>query len=109
MPLGILTREVPLSKLLKNWLVVYFANFLGALLLAFFVYKSGLARNLISVNILNIAVTKVNLPFVEALFRGILCNWLLVLAIWMGFSAKDVINKFICCLMPISVFVAMGF
>lgn len=109
MPLGILTREVPLSKLLKNWLVVYFANFLGALLLAFFVYKSGLARNLISVNILNIAVTKVNLPFVEALFRGILCNWLLVLAIWMGFSAKDVINKFICCLMPISAFVAMGF
>lgn len=109
MPIGVLTRDVSSFKLLKNWVVVYFANFLGSLTLAFFLLKSGLAVNNTAANILNIAAIKVNIPFTEALFRGILCNWLLVLAIWMGFTAKDVINKFICCLMPISAFVAMGF
>ncbi len=109
MPIGVLSGSVSFGKLLKNWVVVYCANFIGSILLAWIVYKSGLATNTSGVNALNIAIAKANIPFSQALFRGILCNWLLIIAVWMALSAKDVINKFICILMPISAFVAMGF
>lgn len=43
------------------------------------------------------------------IFRGILCNWLVVLAVWLSYSAMDHNSKYICCLIPTAAFVTMGF
>lgn len=109
MPIGVLSGCVPFSKVLKNWVVVYFANLLGSIVLAWIIYNSGLATGATGANALKIAVAKVNIPFGAMIFRGILCNWLVVMAVWMSFSALDVMSKYICCLIPISAFVTMGF
>jgi len=54
-------------------------------------------------------VAKVSLPFGEALFRGIGCNWLVCLAVWMALSAKDIAGKVLAIFFPIMAFVALGY
>lgn len=109
MPIGVLSGCVPLSKVLKNWGIVYVANLIGSVVIAWLVYNSGLASGATGVNALKIATAKVNIAFMPALIRGVLCNWLVVMAVWMSFSALDIVSKYICCVIPVSAFVAMGF
>lgn len=56
-----------------------------------------------------IATAKVALPFAEAFFRGVLCNALVCLAIWMCFAAHTVSGKILAIIFPIAAFVALGF
>jgi len=63
----------------------------------------------LGVGALKIAVTKVNLPFTEALARGILCNWLVCLAVWLAAASKEVVSKIFAIFFPIMTFVALGF
>ena len=109
MPIGALSGCVSFGKVAKNWAVVYVANLVGAVVLAWLVYGTGLASGATGVNVVKIAAAKVNIPVSQMFFRGILCNWLVVMAVWMSFSAMDVVSKYICCLIPISAFVTMGF
>jgi formate/nitrite transporter len=109
MPIGMLSGCASFQSVLKNWTVVYIANFIGSIALAWMIYQTGLATGATGVNALKIAVAKVNLTTSQMIFRGILCNWLVVMAVWMSFSAMDVVSKYICCLIPIGGFVTMGF
>ena len=56
-----------------------------------------------------LAEAKIALPFSEAFFRGILCNMLVCLAVWLCFAAHDVASKVLAIVFPISAFVALGF
>ncbi|MBA7551500.1 putative formate transporter 1 [subsurface metagenome] len=58
---------------------------------------------------LSIANTKVNLNFGEAFFRGVGCNWLVCLAVWIAVSSKDITGKILGIYFPIMAFVALGF
>ena len=58
---------------------------------------------------LKIGVAKVNLTWIEAFSRAILCNWLVCLACWMAMSAKSIIGKIFAIYFPIMAFVASGF
>jgi len=95
-----------------NWFFVYFANFAGAILLVIIMYYSGLwkAGNLgVGIAALETAVAKVNLSFLEAFCRGIGCNWLVCLAVWLAIAGKDSISKIFGIYFPIMAFVASGF
>lgn len=109
MPLGYFAGCTPMKGILRNWFWVYVANFLGSVLIAFFIYQSGLWNGPVGVNALKIAAGKMSLPFGQAFFRGILCNWIVVLAVWMSMAATDVIGKLFACFFPIMLFVASGF
>jgi len=109
MPLGYFAGCTPMKGILRNWFWVYVANFLGSILIAFFIYQSGLWNGPVGVNALKIAAGKMSLPFGQAFFRGILCNWIVVLAVWMSMAATDVIGKLFACFFPIMLFVASGF
>ncbi|HEX9862653.1 MAG TPA: formate/nitrite transporter family protein [Candidatus Bathyarchaeia archaeon] len=100
------------SGLLKNWIVVYAGNFVGSVVLALIVFGGFYAfrdPGAMGTLALNIANAKVNLSFAEAVFRGIACNWLVCLAVWLAASSKDTIGKIFSCFFPIMAFVAMGF
>lgn len=110
--LSVLDRQVRIQKLLRNWGIVYFANLVGSLLLVLLMYESGLWKTngaLVGAKALLIANAKVNLTFLEAFTRGILCNWLVCLALWIAVSARAVIGKVFAILFPIMAFVASGF
>ncbi len=110
--LSVLDRKAPLRGLLYNWSLVYFANFLGSLLLAYIVLGSGLMAGknvVVGASALTIAANKASLAFGPAFFRGILCNWLVCLAVWMALASRNVIGKIFACFFPIMAFVASGF
>jgi len=109
---GALAGNVSIKGMLRNWLFVYFANFSGAILLATIMYYSGLWKvgNLgVGAAALTTGVGKVNLSFLEAFCRGIGCNWLVCLAVWLAIAGKDSISKIFGIYFPIMAFVASGF
>lgn len=101
------TRDV-----LRDWLIVGIGNFIGAGALAVLVFLSGhaaLNQGEIARTAVQIAAAKCALPFWEAFFRGVLCNVLVCMAIWMAMAGRSVIDKAVAILFPISAFVAAGF
>jgi len=104
--------KIRLSQLFKNWGIVYFTNLIGSLLLVVIVFYSqfwALDGFKVGVNALSIANAKVNLAFWPAFSRGILCNTLVCLAVWLCFSARSTVDKIFAILFPITAFVACGF
>lgn len=101
---------IPWGKLMENWLIVILGNFLGALFFAWLMFAGRLwpAGNLAAA-VLQTAAAKCQLSFTPALVRGIFCNWLVCLAIFMATAARNVAGKLLACYMPIMAFVASGF
>lgn len=109
---SVLTREITFADMLKRWGVVYLANFIGSIILVLIFYFSGLWKTgdgALGAAAVNIAVKKVSLGFNEALFRGIGCNWLVCLAVWMALAARQTVGKIFAIFFPIMGFVAIGF
>ena len=101
------TRDV-----LQNWAVVCAANFVGAAGLAAVVFLSGhpaINDGAIGRAYLEIAAAKAALPFWSAFFRGVLCNVLVCMAVWMTLAGRSVTDKVLAIVFPISAFVAAGF
>ncbi len=104
--------KVTLKQLMHNWLIVYFGNFIGALGVVGLIYFSGhwnIDNGAVGAKVIAIANAKVNLTWMEAFTRGILCNILVCLAIWLCFAGRTVVDKVLAILFPITAFVAMGF
>jgi formate/nitrite transporter len=103
--------------LVTNWVVVYAANFVGSVLLVYIIYYSSYwvdpaaatGISAMGIKALGIAKGKLSLTFTEAFLRGILCNWLVCLAVWMAMAAKDIVGKVFAIFFPIMAFVASGF
>ena len=99
-------------QLLRSWLVVYAGNFAGALLTAGLVCLSGqwgMSGGLLGASVIKTAVGKTALSFQNAFFLGVLCNWLVCLAVWMSFAARDIAGKVLVIFFPIWLFVTSGF
>ncbi len=105
-------KESTIKKLIRNWSIVYIANFVGAILLVTLIVASGVWKFEhwhFGAKAIEIANAKVNLSFVEAFTRGILCNWLVCLAVWMATTSKDTTGKILGVLFPVTAFIACGF
>lgn len=105
-------RKITHIQLLRNWSIVYAGNFVGSLSTALLISLSGLFSlhdGAVGVTAIGIADAKLSLSLSEAFFRGILCNTLVCLAVWLCFSARTVVGKVIAIILPISAFVALGF
>jgi formate/nitrite transporter len=105
-----LAGRVSSRALLRNWGLSFLSNAVGAVLLALLVSRSGLLRSDdLRDTVRHIVEAKVALPFGEAFVRGILCNMLVCLAIWMSFTAPTALGKILTLALPIAAFVALGF
>ena len=105
-------RRITTVELMRNWIVVYLGNFIGALGLVALVLWSEHWRmndNAVGITAVKIAAAKAALPFWQAFFKGILCNILVCLAVWLAFAGRTVGDKILAILFPISAFVAAGF
>lgn len=105
-------HKVSSAALLRNWVVVYPANFAGALGSVLLVHLSGIldaAGGEVGATAAGIYRSKAALSVVEAFSRGVLCNALVCLAIWLCFASHRVSGKILCIVFPISAFVALGF
>lgn len=105
-------RKISSYELLRSWMIVCSGNFIGALGLALLVFLSRhpeINGGAIGREYLAIAAAKVSMPFWTAFFRGVLCNALVCLAVWMALAGRSVVDKVVAIVVPISAFVAAGF
>ncbi len=106
------SRKISTAALLRNWVIVYAGNFVGALATAVlmiltreYLFDGGA----IGLAALNIANAKVNLGFPQAVVLGIMCNALVCLAVWLTLGARTTSDKILAIIFPITTFVAAGF
>ncbi len=112
MLMSVLDRKAPFKKMMFKWIVVFAANFIGSVFLAYLYYKTNLWKMgdmAVGLSAVKIANAKVGLTFAEAFSRGILCNWLVCLAVWMAIASREIIGKIFAIFFPIMAFVALGF
>lgn len=105
-------QKISLRQLLQNWLLAFTGNFAGALGLVGLIFLSGHWSDdhwAIGGRALAIANAKVNLDFWPAFVRGMLCNILVCLAIWLCYAGHSVTDKVLAIVFPITAFVALGF
>ena len=106
------SKRISTSHLCRNLLIVYVANLVGAVGLAVLVALSGhakLGNGAIERTAILLAATKTAMPFAEAFAKGILCNLLVCLAVWIAMAGRNVTDKVVAILFPITAFVAAGF
>jgi formate/nitrite transporter len=108
MVMAAVDRRISAARLLRNWTIVYLGNLAGALALAFAFGVGGLLDGAAGKTAIALAESKASLPPVEAFVRGVLCNALVCLAIWLTFAARTVAGKILAILWPISAFVLLG-
>ncbi len=104
--------KLTLGQVMRNWITVYFGNLVGSLGMVMLMYLSRqwtFADYHVGAMALNIAIAKVNLSFAEGIVRGILCNILVCLAVWLCASGRSVTDKILAIVFPITAFVASGF
>jgi len=98
--------------LLRNWLIVYLGNFIGAIgtvVLMFLTKQYTFGANSVGITALKIGVAKVDLTFIQAVALGVLANGLVCLAVWITYSARSTVDKIVAIIFPITAFVAAGF
>jgi len=105
-------RRISTAEVARNWALVFVTNAVGATGLVVLVLLSGhmqMNGGAVAVNAVKIATAKVSLPFWEAFFRGILCNVLVCMAVWLSMAGRTVTDKILAVIFPITAFVAAGF
>lgn len=107
-----MAKTIKIREMIRNMLIVYLGNLVGGLLVCamlvyghtFSLFNNGMAEFAVST-----AAAKTSLTFSDAFIRGIMCNILVCIAVWMGFAAKDVGGKVIAIFLPIMIFVICGY
>jgi formate transporter len=105
-----LTRGLRTGPVLRNWAVSFTANAIGALMFACLVAASGIFDSeALQQTLRRLVEGKLQLTLSAAFVRGVLCNVLVCLAVWMSVAAATAQGKMLAVLLPITAFVALGF
>lgn len=108
----LLSRKIMIAGMLRNWLVVYIGNFIGSILVAMiavYSHQLGLFSDTLVLTTMQTAAAKCSMGIGDAFLRGIACNFLVCIAVWIAFAATDVVGKIAGLYLPIMLFVVSGF
>jgi formate/nitrite transporter len=112
MTLGLLDGNATIGGLAKNWVLSWIFNFVGALFVAYVLaFMGGItpADTPFADKAMTVAAAKVKMDFLPAMIKGIGCNWLVCLAVWLANASDDIIGKIVGIWFPIMAFVCIGF
>jgi formate/nitrite transporter len=99
-------------EMLRNWVLAYAGNAIGCLgtvLLVLWADVAGLGAGAVGETAIEVARSKASLSIGEAFARGVLCNALVCLGVWLAMGGRSVTDKIMAILFPITAFVALGF
>jgi len=123
LPLAYLNNKTktPIAKIIKNWILVFIGNFVGALIvvaMAAFVMTYGFSTeiNTVGAKISSIGESRTLgyaqygiSGWITVLIAGVLCNWMVTMGIIGSMISNSVIGKAFAMWMPIMLFFYMGF
>ncbi len=101
--------RVSTALLLRNWAVVLPSNLAGAIVVALIMDQAGLLQGAHGERAAAIAEAKLGLALAEAFWRGVLCNSLVCLAVWLAMASRSAGGEILAIIFPITTFVAAGF
>jgi formate/nitrite transporter len=104
--------QVRTSELLRNWTIVWIGNFAGALSIVFLLYMAHFAdlnNGNAGTAIVKLAIAKMAPDMTTIFFKGILCNVLVCLGVWLAYAGRSVSDKMAGMILPVACFVAAGF
>ena len=110
--MSVVSGDVPVARLLRSWAIVYAGNFVGAVSIALMVWLGDWGAqgdDAVGATALSIAATKASLPFWTVVWRAVLANALVCLAVWLATGGRTIADKVVAIVFPISAFVASGF
>ena len=108
----VLSKKAKLSGMLRNWVIVYFGNMVGGLiiaLLANYSHTYSFADGALAKAVVSTAVAKSGISFADGLLKGILCNILVCMAVWCSFAADELAGKVLALWLPVMLFIIGGF
>ena len=109
---GLASKKIKLGGLVRNWVIVWLGNLVGSLIMVALIYWCGVGAmngGAVGDAMVSVAVGKVTPDWLVLMAKGIMCNVMVCLAVWIGFSARTVVDKVLGIMLPISFFVAAGF
>ena len=108
MVMAAVDRRITPGALFRNWGVVYLGNLVGAVGLAVAFGFTGLLEAPFGATAVKLAEAKAALGPMEAVARGVLCNALVCLAVWLSFAARSATDKILGIVWPVAAFVLLG-
>lgn len=109
MSCGLKEGRICFGPMLKNWFLVYTLNFVGSLALVALSYYGHAVPEDAAMGIATLAETKTSLTISELLWRGIGCNFLVCLGVWMAAAAEEISSKMLAAAFPVFIFVFLGY
>ena len=110
MTIGLFTRKVTFLQAFAVWGASFLGNIIGSLFLAWMVAQTGLLQNPQTADFLNkVSSAKMNAPFWDLFVRGVLCNMLVCLAVWMSARVKEDTAKIFVIFWCLFAFITSGF
>ncbi len=105
-------RQLRTSEVLRNWAIIWGGNLIGALGLVFLVvmaHTSGLNNDAFGAGMVKLALGKIAPDAITIFFKGVLCNILVCLAVWLSYAGRSVTDKLLGMVLPVTAFIAAGF
>lgn len=106
------SKRISWGAVVKNWIVVLVGNLIGALVIVGLVYLAGMHTmngGSVGESMVSVAASKMSPDWITLFAKGILCNFLVCLAVWIAYASKTVADKMLGIILPIAAFVACGF
>ena len=112
MIVALMSKKITFGEMMKNWVIVWIGNLVGSLILVFLLYFAGFFNmngGAVGQTMMTVAAGKIDLSWGTIMFRGIMCNILVCLAVWVSFACRSIVDRFVTVIFPIMAFVACGF
>ncbi|CAJ1398819.1 unnamed protein product, partial [Effrenium voratum] len=109
MAVGVFEKKVTLKQLMRNWAIAYVGNIIGCLLIDAVARYTGMFSAGAADMAVHTVMKKCGSTFGQTVVKGIMCNWLVCMAVWLCTMAKDLTGKMVGVWFPISMFIAIGF
>ena len=110
--ISLLEKKAALAGMVRNLVIVYIGNLLGAVILASAIVYCGqldLSGGALAVHTIRTAAAKCAIPFGKAVVLGILCNVLVCAGVMCSLCGKGLAGRAIGAFVPVSFFVIGGF
>ena len=107
--IGVIKKKVSIKSTAKVWVYSFVGNFIGIFVFAYIFVASGASFDIVKAYVEPVVNAKVNLSVMQLIFRGILCNFSVCLAVYSGVRLKSETAKIILMFLCVFTFVVAGF
>ena len=104
-----LTKRTTWGRVCAHWALAWTANFAGALAVLGMVLMANAVTPAVSAAAVQLATAKCAQPMSVMFMRGVLCNWLVCLGVYLATASRDFVSKFAAVFCVVSTFVTLGF